>query len=172
MPWVHPPPGVGEITPGGMENQTRGWGAAVAAIADDRMSDRLHVNPQLMHAARGGLQPYEGAIGDALDHSPGRPRRLPAFMRHRARALRQQRRVDHALIGLEDTGDPGEVVLPHPALAESRVELPHGGAGAGEEQDARGPLVETMHQPDLAGTAVALAQLQLQRLERRAGGGL
>ena len=129
-------------------------GPAVFAIADDGMADRRHVDAQLVGAAceRLELNPG-GAVAGPVDHPVAAARGLAfaAFVDHHlftaGAGLLAQRQVDQALLDIRHADHQRPIDLACGAARKPLGEIGSAARRAGDQEDARGILVEPVDQP-------------------------
>ncbi len=129
-------------------------GPAVLAVADDRVADRRHVDAQLVGPPGQRLQlDPAGTVPGAVDHAIAAARGL-AFARlvdHHLFAagarLLGQRQVDHPVADLRHADHQRPIDLARGTARKALGKERRAARSAGDQQDARGILVEPVDQP-------------------------
>ena len=127
--------------------------SAVFAVADDRMTDRCHMHPQLMRAASQRLElDPGGAVARAVDHpvAGARGQTFSALIDHHllaaAARLLGQRQFDQAVVDIGHAGDQRPIGLACRTTGKTLGEIGRAARSAGNQQDAAGILIEPVDQ--------------------------
>src|SRR5919106_1632244 len=113
-------------------------GAPVGGVAADRVVDRRQVGPDLVGAASLEPDPQQGGARQAPDDLEvgDRGARHVRAGRHQRPSLpiAPQRRVDRAALGVGVAAHEGQVLAPHLAPLQLRLQRPVGGLGLGDHE--------------------------------------
>ena len=148
--------GMDEGEPVGMQPQARrqrtGGRRGIERIAEDRMAQPGQMHPQLVRAARVGNELQAAPAAMALQQLPvgaaGLTRRDYPVQRRTA-ADPGQGLIDRADLLPRLAGHLGQVGLVDLPLGEAQGERAMAGRVPGQQQQAGGVAVETVHQPQL-----------------------